>query len=108
MQIKKNDNVIVIAGKDKGKQAKVLRLFRETDKALVEGVNMRKKHQKPRKQGEKGQTIEMPHPVHLSNILLYCPSCKQGVRIGAKITAPSKGRAGEKKIRVCKKCGKEI
>ena len=101
MNIKKNDNVIVIAGKDRGKQSKVLRLYRESDKVLVEGVNVKKKHQRPRKQGEKGQMIEVPHPVHLSNILLYCPSCKQGVRIGAKIT-------GKKKVRVCKKCGKEI
>lgn len=101
MKIKKNDNVIVVAGKDQGKQAKVLRLFRDTDKALVEGINLHKKHQKPRRQGEKGQMIDMPHPIHLSNILLFCPSCKQGVRVGAKITA-------KKKVRVCKKCGKEI
>ncbi|MFA5001024.1 MAG: 50S ribosomal protein L24 [Candidatus Paceibacterota bacterium] len=101
MNIKKNDNVIVIAGKDRGKQSKVLRLYRESDKVLVEGVNVKKKHQRPRKQGEKGQMVEVPHPIHLSNVLLYCPSCKQGVRIGAKITA-------KKKVRVCKKCGKEI
>lgn len=101
MNIKKNDNVIVIAGKDRGKQGKVLRLFRETDKVLVEGLNLRKKHQKPRKQGDKGQTIEIPHPLHISNVLLYCSSCGQGVRIGAKVTV-------KKKIRVCKKCGKEI
>lgn len=101
MKIKKNDNVIVIAGKDRGKQSKVLRLFRDTDKALVEGVNLRKKRQKPRKQGEKGQMIDLPHPIHLSNILLYCGSCGRGVRVGAKIMAG-------KKIRVCKKCGKEI
>ncbi|MFA6253996.1 MAG: 50S ribosomal protein L24 [Candidatus Paceibacterota bacterium] len=101
MKIKKNDNVIVIAGKDRGKQAKVLRLFRDIDKALVEGVNIRKKHQRPRRQGEKGQMVDMPHPIHLSNLLLYCPSCAQGVRIGAKIT-------DKNKIRVCKKCGKEI
>lgn len=101
MNIKKNDNVIVIAGKDRGKQGKVLRLFRETDKVLIEGLNLRKKHQKPRKQGDKGQTIDVPHPMHISNVLLYCSSCGQGVRIGAKVTA-------KKKIRVCKKCGKEI
>ena len=101
MKIKKGDNVIVIAGKDRGKQSKVLRLYRETDKALVEGVNIHKKHQKPRREGEKGQMIDMPHPVHLSNILLYCPSCGQGVRMGAKIS-------GDKKIRICKKCGREI
>ncbi len=101
MNIKKNDNVIVIAGKDRGKQGKVLRLFRETDKVLVEGLNLRKKHQKPRKQGEKGQIIDVSHPMHISNVLLYCPSCGKGVRVGAKIT-------GKKKLRVCKKCGKEI
>jgi large subunit ribosomal protein L24 len=101
MNIKKNDNVIVIAGKDRGKQGKVLRLFRETDKVLIEGLNLRKKHQKPRKQGDKGQMIDVPHPMHISNVLLYCPSCGQGVRMGAKVTA-------KKKIRVCKKCGKEI
>lgn len=101
VNIKKNDNVIVIAGKDRGKQGKVLRLFRETDKVLVEGLNLRKKHQKPRKQGEKGQIIDVSHPMHISNVLLYCPSCGKGVRVGAKIM-------GKKKLRVCKKCGKEI
>jgi large subunit ribosomal protein L24 len=101
MNIKKNDNVIVTAGKDRGKQGKVVRVLRETDKVLVEGVNTKKKHQRPRKEGEKGQTIEVTHPIHISNVLLYCSSCGQGVRMGAKVTA-------KKKIRVCKKCGKEI
>ncbi len=101
MKIKKNDNVIVIAGKEKGKQGKVLKVFRLEEKVLVEGLNLRKKHQRPRKQGEKGQVVEMAHPMHISNVLLYCPSCKQGVRLGAKVN-------GAKKLRVCKKCGKEI
>ncbi len=101
MKIKKGDNVIITTGKDRGKQNKVLRLYRKSDRVLVEGVNVKKKHQHPRKQGEKGQMLNVPHPIHLSNILLYCPSCRQGVRIGAKITA-------KKKVRVCKKCGKEI
>lgn len=101
MKIKKNDNVIVVAGKDKGKQGKVLKVFRLDEKVIVEGLNLRKKHQRPRKQGEKGQMVEMSHPMHISNVLLYCPSCKQGVRIGAKVN-------GAKKLRVCKKCGKEI
>jgi len=101
MKIKKGDNVIVIAGKDRGKQGKVLRVLHATEQAIIEGVNLKKKHQKPRRQGEKGQVIDISHPIHLSNILLYCPSCRRGVRIGAKIT-------GKKKVRVCKKCGKEI
>lgn len=103
MRIKKNDNVIIIAGKDRGKQGKVLRVWITEEKVLVEGVNMKKKHQKPRKQGEKGQVIDMPHPVHISNVLLYCSSCGKGVRMGAKINEKNK-----KKVRVCKKCGKEI
>ena len=101
MKIKKNDNVIAVAGKDKGKQGKVLKVFRLGEKVIVEGLNLRKKHQRPRKQGEKGQVVEMAHPMHISNVLLYCPSCKQGVRIGAKVN-------GANKLRVCKKCSKEI
>lgn len=101
VNIKKNDNVIAIAGKDKGKQGKVLRVLRTEDKVIVEGFNLKKKHQRPRKQGEKGQMIDKTMPIHISNVLIYCPSCKQGVRLGAKIN-------GTKKLRVCKKCGKEI
>ena len=101
MKIKKNDNVIVITGKDRGKQAKVLRVLREEDKVLVEGVNLKKKRQRPRKEGEKGQTIDMSHPVHISNVLLYCSSCGKGVRLGVKVN-------GSKKVRICKKCSKEI
>jgi len=101
MNIKKNDNVIIITGKDRNKQAKVLRVYREAEKVLVEGVNLKKKHQRPRKEGEKGQMIDMPHPVHISNVALYCASCGKGVRVGSKIS-------GKKKIRICKKCGKEL
>lgn len=101
MKIKKNDNVIIITGKDRGKQGKVLRVLAEDEKVLVEGMNLRKKHQRPRKEGEKGQMIDMPHPIHISNVALYCASCGKGVRMGAKVN-------GKKKVRVCKKCGKEI
>lgn len=101
MNIKKGDNVIVITGKDAGKQGKVLRVLAEENKLLVEGVNTKKKHQRPRKEGAKGQVIDMLHPVDRSNVALYCTSCGKGVRIGAKLN-------GGKKSRVCKKCGKEI
>ena len=102
MKIKKNDNVIIITGKDKGQKGKVLKVFREAEKVLVEGINLKKKRQRPRKQGEKGQTIDMPHPVSFSNVALYCPSCGRGVRVGTSL------KNGLKKLRVCKKCGKEI
>ncbi len=101
MKIKKNDNIIILTGKDRDKQGKVLRVLTEDNKVLVEGMNLKKKHQRPRKQGEKGQMIDMPHPIHVSNVALYCGSCGKGVRMGAKLN-------GKKKVRVCKKCGKEI
>ncbi|OJI09600.1 MAG: 50S ribosomal protein L24 [Candidatus Vogelbacteria bacterium CG10_big_fil_rev_8_21_14_0_10_49_38] len=113
MSIKKNDNVIVTTGQNRLKQGKVLRVFRDRDQVLIEGVNLKKKHQRPRKEGEKGQMIEVPHPIHLSNIALYCPSCGRGVKSSAKIMAMKSkkdlpaGQAG-KKTRVCRKCGKEI
>lgn len=68
MKIKKNDNVIMIAGKDKGKKGKILKAFPKLDMVLVEGVNVKKKHQKATKAGGKGQVIEMSHPVHVSNV----------------------------------------
>jgi len=68
MKIKKNDNVIMIAGKDKGKKGKVLKAFPKLDMVLVEGVNIKKKHKKSTSSTAKGQVIEMAHPVHVSNV----------------------------------------
>ena len=99
--IKQGDKVIVLTGTDKGKQGKVLRVFRALEKATVEGLNIKKKHQKPRKQGEKGQTINLPHPISLSNLGLFCSTCKKGARVGA---TDLKG----KKARVCVKCKNQI
>jgi len=99
--IKKNDNVIVLTGKDRGKQGKVLRVYREEERILVEGANLKKKRERPRREGQKGQTIDLPHPIHISNVALYCSNCGKGVRTGTKMS-------GKNKVRVCKKCGKEI
>ena len=99
MKIKKNDSVIVIAGKDKGKTAKVLRAFPKADKVIVEGVNMRKKHERARKANSKGQIVEKAMPIHVSNVMLL--EGKKGVRAGKKLI-------GEKKVRVSRKTGKEI
>lgn len=101
MKIKKGDNVILLAGKDRGKQGKVLRSLIGDGKVVVDGLNLQKRRQKPRKQNEKGQTVEAPAPVHTSNVSLYCDKCKRGVRYGIS------EKAG-KKIRVCKKCSKEL
>lgn len=101
MKIKKNDQVLIISGKDKGKKGKVLEVFGSTEKLIVENINLVKKHRRPRKQGEKGQVIQIPKPLHLSNVKLICPKCGEAARIGYKET-----EAG--KFRICKKCKQEI
>ena len=98
MFIKKDDKVIVLSGKDKGKQGKVLTADPKAAKVIVEGVNVATKHQKPRKQGEEGGIIKVSTPIYASKVALYCPDCKKGVRV-------KKSLNGDKKIRVCAKCG---
>ena len=100
MNIKKGDNIIVIAGKDKGKKAKVLKVFRGTGKVLVEGVNVVKKHQKPRGNA-KGQTIEVAMPLQASNVMLIDPKKGKQTRVGSKMVAG-------KKIRISRKSEQEI
>lgn len=101
MKIKKNDQVLIIKGKDRGKKGKVLSVLPKFSKVLVEGVNIKKKHRKPRKEGEKGQVVDITAPLPLSNIKLICSKCGKAVKVGYKINA-------KKKFRICKKCGKEI
>jgi len=101
MNIKKGDNVIVKTGKDLGKKGKVLKVFPALGRIVVEGVSIGKKRQKPRKSNEKGQVIERPMPLDVSNVQIFCSSCGKGVRLGSKEV---KG----KKVRVCAKCGKEF
>ena len=100
--IKKGDMVVVLTGKDKGKQAKVLQVFKKNNKILLEGMNIFKRHERSRKQGKKGQIIERVMPMEISNVSLYCTKCKKGARIGIKI-----GKNGQK-TRVCKKCNSNL
>jgi len=101
MNIKKDDKVIVLSGKDKGKQGKILVSDPKAAKVIVEGVNVATKHQKPRKQGEEGGIIKVETPIYAAKVQLVCPKCGKGTRVGHKI-------ADGKKVRVCKKCGAEI
>ncbi len=82
MKIKKNDKVIVIAGKDKGKTGTVTMAFPKVDQVLVEGVNIKKKHQKPRRGGQKGQVVEKSLPIHVSNVMLVDPKTGKRTRVG--------------------------
>ena len=101
MFIKKDDKVIVLSGKDKGKQGKILVSDLKAMKVIVEGVNVATKHQKPRKQGEEGGIIKINTPIYASKVQLVCPKRGKATRVAHKIE-------GDKKVRVCKKCGAEI
>ncbi len=101
MNIKKDDKVVVLSGKDKGKQGKVLVVNPKAGKVIVEGVNVATKHQKARQQGQEGGIIKVETPIYASKVQLVCPKCGKNTRVGHKI-------ADGKKTRVCKKCGAEI
>jgi large subunit ribosomal protein L24 len=109
MKIKKGDKVKILAGKDKGKTGKVLQIFQTGNKASIEGLNLLIKHMRPRKQGEKGQRIEFPAPMNLSNIILVCNKCDKPTRVAYKYIEIMKNEIKEKKkVRVCKKCKQVI
>lgn len=101
MKLKKGDNVLVVSGKDRGRKGKVLEILPRERKIVVEGVNIHKKHTKPKRQGQKGEMVLIPSPLDVSNAKIICTKCAKPARIGYKATA-------EKKYRVCKKCGEEI
>ncbi len=96
MKIKKNDTVKIISGKDKGKTGKVLRAFPTKDQVLVENVNIRKKHQKPTKGGQKGQIIEKAYPLHVSNVAFIDPKTKKVTKIGKKLVKGKSVRTSRK------------
>lgn len=101
MNIKKGDNVILIAGKDKGKTGKVLFAIPDTNRVIVDGVNMRKHNVKPRRAGEKGHIASKEASMHISNVQLLDPKGGKRTRIGSKIV-------NGKKVRIAKKSGQEI
>lgn len=101
MKIKKGDNVKILSGKDQGKIGKITRVFAKGEKAIVEDMNLAKKHTRPKRQGEKGQRVSVPVPIALSNLMLVCPKCSKPTRLGSKISE-------ENKFRICKKCKSEI
>jgi len=99
-KLKKEDTVEVIAGKDKGKRGRVLKILRDKDRVVVEGVNLVKKAKKKRKQNDRGGIIEIEAALHSSNLMVVCKKCGP-VRVGYKID-------GDKKARICKKCGEVL
>lgn len=101
MKLKKGDNIIIRAGKDKGKKGKIVRVYVKENKVLIEGLNMMKKHQRPRKSGEKGTMKDIEMPINASNVMVLDPKKGVATRIGKK-------KVGDKMVRVARKSNQEI
>lgn len=102
MRIRRDDTVLVISGKDKGKIGKVKKVFPLKGRILVEGVNVVKRHMRARSAEQPSGIIQMESPIHISNVKLICPLCGEATSVGYTV------KGNGKKSRVCKKCGKEI
>lgn len=110
MHVKSKDTVMVITGKDKGKQGKISAAFPKLNRVTVEGVNVVTKHQKPRQAGQPGGIIHKEMPIDASNVMLICPKCGKPCRVSHKVeqVKDDNGKMNRKMVRVCKKCGAEI
>lgn len=100
MNIKKGDQVKIVTGKDRGKKGKVMQVFPDKALVVVEGLNLRVKHTRPKKEGQKGEKVQFSAPMNISNIMLICPKCNKPTRIGYRVIET-------KKNRICAKC-KEV
>jgi len=101
MKIRRNDSVLVIAGKDRGKTGKVLRALPRENRVVVEGVNMIKKHVRPRPGVAQAGIITTEAPIHVSNVMLLCTKCQRPTRVGFHFME-------DRKVRICKRCGEVI
>jgi large subunit ribosomal protein L24 len=117
ISLRKNDTVQVIAGKEKGKTGKIVKICTKTGRVTVEKVNMVKRHLKPTQATPQGGVLEKELPLHYSNVLLMCAKCNRGVRHGHKMvekagkgkkTKAAEGKAKLTKVRVCKRCGESL
>jgi large subunit ribosomal protein L24 len=102
MNVRKNDKVVVLSGKDKGKQGEVLRAMPAEGKVVVQGVSVATKHQKARKQGEESSIIKVETPIYACKVMVVCPKCSKPTRVAHRVGADGK------KVRVCKHCGAEL
>ncbi len=102
MKIRKNDTVLVIAGKDRGKKGKIHRVYHESNKALVEGVNMVKRHMRPKPSVRQTGIVEKESPIQASNLMLVCPKCSRPCRVGHRLLDD------KTTVRVCRQCGETI
>lgn len=102
LRVKKEDTVLVIAGKEKGKKGRVLAVLPSKEGIIIEKINIIKRHMKPNRKYTQGGIIEKEAPIHISNVMLLCPKCNKPTRIGNRLLESGK------KVRVCKKCQEVI
>ena len=100
--IKKNDTVEVIAGREKGKRGRVLSVYPQKDRLLIEKINIIKRHMKPSRKQTQGGIIEKEASIHMSNVMLICPKCNKPTRVGNSVLQDGR------KLRMCKKCGEVV
>jgi len=101
MKLKRQDEVIIVKGKDKGKKGKIEKVYIKEEMVLVPGMNLYKRHYKSRTQNKPSEIIEITKPFRVSNVALICPHCKEQTRVGYKVE-------NKEKVRICKKCNKKI
>ena len=101
MKLHKGDRVRVLSGKDRGKEGDVMRVLPKTNRVIVDGVNVAKRHQRATNATMQGGIIDKDMPLHISNVAIVCPSCDKPTRIGYRFD-------GDTKVRVCRKCGKDL
>jgi large subunit ribosomal protein L24 len=101
MKLRAGDKVVVISGKDAGKESRISKVIRKKDQVIVEGVNTAKKHQRPRGQTMQGGVIDKDMPVHVSNVMIFCEECDKPTRIGHRFDETGKHR-------VCRRCGSDL
>jgi len=97
--VKKNDLVMVVSGKERGKSGRILKVLPEKEKVIIEKINFIKRHARPHGKQRQGGILEKEAPLHLSNVMLLCEKCNKAVRVGHRVVE------GNKKARYCRKCG---
>lgn len=102
LKLRKNDNVMVIAGKERGTTGKILKVLSEKDRAIIERLNLVKRHTKPRGPQQPGGILEKEASIHISNLMLMCDRCNAPIRFGHKVLGDGK------KVRICRRCGETI
>ena len=102
LKLRKNDNVMVIAGKERGTTGKILKVLSEKDRAIIERLNLVKRHTKPRGPQQPGGILEKEASIHVSNLMLMCDRCNAPIRFGHKVLGDGK------KVRICRRCGETI